>query len=238
MTLILHRGAEAIDYAGLRALTTPEPTATHLPIHHHRFVDLVVNSLAYYGHVVSEQHYGVTPDGNRFFGVLKLRSPYTAYEDMLGLRNSHDKSLPVGIAFGSSTFVCDNLAFSADHVIRTKHTAKLKLRLPGLVGELIEPIALEREAQHKKLLAYQETALSDRLADHLVMELYRHGVISVTKIADVLEQWERPVHDHGAKTYWRFFNAITFVLTGRVSEDPRSTTTLHRVLDGFCETVH
>ena len=49
------------------------------------------------------------------------RSPYTGYEDMVGLRNSHDKSLPVGIAFGSRVFVCDNTAFIADHVIRTKH---------------------------------------------------------------------------------------------------------------------
>ena len=29
----------------------------------------------------------------RYFGLLSLRSPYTGYEDTVGLRNSHDKSI-------------------------------------------------------------------------------------------------------------------------------------------------
>src|SRR5690606_20018092 len=161
MTLMLHAGASAVDYDGLRQLLTPEPTATHVPVPHHRFVDLVSHSLGYYGHEIVNQEFGVTPDGMRFFGVLTLKSAYTGYTDVVGLRNSHDKSLPVGVSFGSRVFVCDNLAFVGDSVIKTKHTAKLKMRLPGLIGELVEPIADQREAQHRKLLAYQGTELND-----------------------------------------------------------------------------
>jgi hypothetical protein len=236
--LMLHAGAQPVDYKGLRALTTPEPTATHVPVPHHRFVDLVAHSLSYFGHKVREQHFGVTPDGMRFFGVLSLKSDYTGYEDVVGLRNSHDKSLPVGVSFGSSCFVCDNLAFSGDYTIKTKHTAKLKMRLPGLIGELIEPIAEQREAQHRKLLAYQATELSDNQADQLIMQLYRQGVINVTRIATVLEQWEDPVHDWGEKTAWRLFNAVTYALTGKIMENPRATTQLHQIIDGVAEQVH
>jgi hypothetical protein len=75
-----------------------------------------------YGHEVTDEHHGVTPDGARYFGLLSLRSTYTGYEDTVGLRNSHDKSFPVGIAFGSRVFVCDNTAFIADHVISRLHT--------------------------------------------------------------------------------------------------------------------
>ena len=39
--LMLHAGAEAIDYDGLRSLVTPEATPTHVPIPHHRLVKLV-----------------------------------------------------------------------------------------------------------------------------------------------------------------------------------------------------
>ena len=90
MTLMLHCGAKEIDYAGLRALDTPAPTPTHVPIPHFRLLDLVVHSLSYFGHKVTEQHHGVSEDGMRYFGVLSLRSPYTGYCDMLGLRNAHD----------------------------------------------------------------------------------------------------------------------------------------------------
>lgn len=238
MSLMLHAGAEEIEYPALRELETPEGTATHVPIPHYRLVDLVAHSLGYYGHEVIEQHHGVTPDGNRYFGVLTLKSDYTGYTDMVGLRNSHDRTLPVGISFGSQVFVCDNLAFCADQVIKTKHTQKLKLRLPGLVGEMIEPIADQREAQHQKLLAYQGTEMTDELADQTIMQFYRHGVINVQRIATVLDQWGNPAHDWGDKTAWRLFNATTFAIAGKVLENPGATTKLHQIIDATCSTVH
>ncbi len=104
MSLMLHAGAEPVDYAGLRELPIPEATPTHVPIAHHSVVDMVKYSLGFFGHDLVEEHYGVTPDGNRFFGVLTLRSPYGDYTDMVGLRNSHDKKFPIGIAIGSRVF--------------------------------------------------------------------------------------------------------------------------------------
>ena len=41
MTLLLHAGAGALDYSDLRQLETPEATRTHVPIPHHRLVDVV-----------------------------------------------------------------------------------------------------------------------------------------------------------------------------------------------------
>jgi hypothetical protein len=235
---MLHAGANPVDYDGLRALETPAATETHVPVPHFRLVDLVAHSLGYYGHEIVQQNFGVTPDGMKFFGVLTLRSPHTGWSDVVGLRNSHDKSLPVGVSFGSSVFVCDNLAFSGDFVIKTKHSAKLKMRLPGLIGELIEPIAEQRESQQKKLLTYQEAALPDDLADHAIMSMFREGVINLQRIGDVHGEWQKPSHDWGDKTAWRLFNAATFALTGKVMEKPAVTTKLHAVIDGVCTRLH
>lgn len=237
MTLMLHAGANPVDYDALRTLETPAATSTHVPIPHFRVVDLVAHSLGYFGHQVTERHFGVTPDGMRFFGVLCLKSDYTGYGDMVGLRNSHDRRFPVGVSFGSHVFVCDNMAFSGDHVIKRKHTANLKRDLPGLIGEIIEPLALHREAQHLQLEHYRATPLTDSLADQAIMQMYRSQVIGVQKIADVLDQWERPSHDWGDKTGWRLFNAATFALTGKVTESPKATADLHKIIDGVCEVV-
>src|ERR1700730_15776245 len=111
-----------------------------------------------------EQHHGITKDGLRYFGLLSLRSPYTGYTDTVGLRNSHDKTFPIGIAFGAKVFVCDNLSFIADHVIRRKHTANAKRDLPGLVGELVEPLTEQREAQARTFQHYKAAALTDERA--------------------------------------------------------------------------
>lgn len=234
---MLHAGAEAVSYDALRALKTPDATATHVPIPHHRVIDMLRHTLGFYGHQITEENYGVTPDGSRFFGVLSLKSDYTGYEDTVGLRNSHDKKFPIGISFGSRVFVCDNLAFIAEHVVKRKHTANAKRDLPGLVGQLIEPLTEQREAQFKTFERYKHTALTDDRADQAIMQMYRSQVIGVQKIADVLKQWEEPSCDWGDKTGWRLFNAATFALTGRVSENPKATSQLHTIIDGVCEVV-
>jgi len=237
LTLMLHAGASPVEYDALRQLETPPATATHVPLPHFRVVDLIAHSLAYYGHQIVEQNFGITPDGMRFFGVLSLKSDYTGYTDMVGLRNSHDRKFPVGVSFGSRTFVCDNLAFSGDAVIKRKHTLNLKRDLPGLIGEIIEPLAIQREAQHRQLEHYRATPLTDDRADAAIMKMYRSQVIGVQKIADVLSQWEEPTHDWGDKTGWRLFNAATFALNGKVSERPSATADLHKILDLTCEHV-
>ena len=238
MTLMLHRGATTIDYDGLRELDTPPATPSHVPIPHFRVVDLVKTAVGMYGHEIVGETHGVTEDGARYFGLLSLKSPYTGYEDTVGLRNSHDKSFPVSVGFGSRVFVCDNLAFIADRSVRTKHTAALKLRLPGLIGEMIEPLALHRESQHRTFERYRAANLADELADHAIMQMYRRGIINVQRVPDVLKQWEEPEHDWGDRTAWRMFNAATFALHGRVMENATITPRLHQVIDGVCERVN
>lgn len=235
MTLMLHAGGEAIAYDTLRDLPVPDATESHVPIPHHHVVDMVRYALGFFGHELLEDHHAVTPDGMNYFGVLSLRSPYGDYTDMVGLRNSHKKQFPIGIAIGSRVFVCDNLAFNADHIIKRKHTANAKRDLPGLVAEVIEPLEQARKAQALTFERYKALALPDALADQGIMSMYRRGVINLTRIGDVLKAYEEPPHDWGIRTPWRLFNAATFALTGKVAENPTITRQLHQVIDGVCE---
>src|SRR3954453_10610898 len=115
--LNLHSGGDLVEYEALRQLETPAATPTHVPIEHHRLVDLARSTLGMFGHEVVEEHHALDADGMRYFGLMTLRSTYTGYCDTVGLRNSHDKKFPIGISFGSQVFVCSNLSFMGDHVI-------------------------------------------------------------------------------------------------------------------------
>ena len=238
MTLILHRGAEEVSLMELQQNHTPEATRSHVPIPHHNLVSLVQYALAYHGHEVVEQHHGITPDGMRYFGVLSLKSKYGDYTDTVGLRNSHDKRFPIGISMGARVFVCDNLSFMGEHVIKRKHTVKAKRELPGLIMEIVEPLAEARQAQQIVFNRYKETTVSPLLADFAIMEMYRQGVINVQRIADVHNEWNEPTfkgfEDHSA---WRLFNAVTHALEGKITENPSFTQNLHKVIDGVCERV-
>lgn len=235
--LMLHAGAEPVSYSDLATLPIPDATKTHVPIAHQAVVDMVKYSLGFFGHDIVAEHYGVTPDGLRFFGVIELRSQYGDYTDTVGLRNSHDKRFPIGISFGSKVFVCDNLAFNGDQVIRRKHTKNAKFALPSLVAEVVKPLQTQRKQQAQLFSAYKTTRLSAEQVDHIIMSMYRQGVINLTRIADVLEAYEKPPHDWGRESAWRLFNATTFALTGKVAENPTATSQLHRIIDGYCEVV-
>lgn len=237
MPLCLHSGAEAIDYDGLRSLALPPATNSHVPIAHSAVVDMVKYSLGFFGHEIVDEDYGVTPDGARFFGVLSLKSSYGDYTDTVGLRNSHDKTFPIGISIGSRVFVCDNLAFMGDHVIKRRHTPNAKRDLPGLVAEVIEPLRDKRIAQAQTFDRYRQTMLNQMAVNDGIMRLYRQGVINLTRIADVLEAYETPPYDWGDQTAWRLFNATTYALTGKVAEAPQLTRQLHQVIDAVCEEV-
>lgn len=237
MTLVLHAGAEPIDYDGLRAIHTPEPTSSHHPLAHHDLVSMVEYALGYHGHEVTMREFGVTPDGARFFGVLTLRSDYGDYTDLVGLANSHNKTLPVSVCFGSSTFVCDNTAFSSEVVVKRKHTPGSKRALPGIIAEIIEPLKEKRLAQHTQFERYRGTPLGDDRADQLIMAMFRRGIINCTRIPEVLEQWENPTCDWGHKSVYRLFNGTTWSLKPKVAEKPRLTQDLHHLMDGVCVEV-
>lgn len=238
MTLMLHCGAEAVDLPMLREMETPEATATHVPIAHADLVEMVKYSLGFFGHDVIEEHHAITKEGSRYFGLLSLKSAYGDYTDTIGLRNSHDKSFPAAVAYGSRVFVCDNLAFHGEHVVKRRHTKKLKRELPALIGEIVQPLHQMRAEQNRVITRYHATPVTDELADHAVMEMFRQGVLNVQRIPHVAGQWREPEHDYGEKTAWRLFNAATHALAGRVAENPIVTRKLHDVIDGVCERVN
>src|SRR6266568_748008 len=238
--LNLHSGGELVQYEALREMQTPPATASHVPIEHHRLVDLVRSTLGMFGHEIVAEHHALDADGMRYFGLMESRSTWTGYTDTCGLRNSHDKKFPIGISFGSKVFICSNLAFIGDHVVKRRHTANAKGELPGLLMEIIEPLADHREAQHRTFERYKHTMLTDERADHAVMNMYREGIVNLQRIPDVLKEWQEPSFEEfqEARSDWRLFNAATFALTGRVTDNPNATPRLHKVIDGVCELVH
>ena len=216
----------------------PEPTSTHVPIPHFRVVDLVATTVGMSGTRSRPSTTASPRTALATSGSCRSAAPTRGYEDTVGLRNSHDKSFPVGIAFGSRVFVCDNLAFLADTVIKRRHTANAKRDLPGLVGELIEPLALQREAQANTFERYR--ASSSRTSSPITPSSTcteaggQHAAHSGRSRSGT-----NPLRRvQGTRSAWRLFNAATFALNGRIVENAAITPKLHTVIDGVCERLN
>jgi hypothetical protein len=104
--------------------------------------------------------------------------------------------------------------------------------LPDLIEYAVGQTAYMRDAQIERFEFYRERRLKTRRADHLVLEMYRKGIIPSRRIRTVIDQFDEPDHDFGPRSIWRLFNATTEALKGTALVDrPRRTIALQALLD-------
>src|SRR5262252_8711192 len=100
--------------AELAQIHVPQATRTHRPVPHHQIVEALVETLSFRHIGVVNEEYAVSADGMKMFGILDLETQMEGARFAIGVRNSHDKSLRLGLTAGLRVFVCSNMAFSGD----------------------------------------------------------------------------------------------------------------------------
>jgi hypothetical protein len=98
----------------LAQLPVPQATETHKPVSHHELVSALVETLSFRHIGVVQEEYAVSPDAMKLFGVLDLETQMEGCRFSIGIRNSNDKSIRLGLTAGLRVFVCSNMAFSGD----------------------------------------------------------------------------------------------------------------------------
>jgi hypothetical protein len=236
--LMLHCGAHAVDREQVYRVPTPAGTRTWFPIAHGKVLDEVQQVLTSNGlHVVSEAH-GLTRDGARYFGLLQVDDgpDVDDWGLVVGVRNSHDKSFPATLALGAAVLVCDNLSFSGEVKLARKHTAHILRDLPHVVNRAVGMLSQLRQTQEQRFLTYQRTELANAQAHDLTIRAVDAQILPITKVPDLLQEWRTPRHREfrDGKTAWRYFNAVTEILKGRLTELSRRCQALHGLLDWVC----
>lgn len=240
---MMHCGAHATSLPALAGLPLPEETDTHKPIAHHQFFELALDRLLDQGYAVSNPQHFLNREGAHYFGLMQLHhedeEQGAKHATMCALRNSHDKTFAASLAIGARVFVCDNLSFSGDIVVGRKHTTNIWNELPEIFEGAIKKIRVMRKRQDIRFAEYREAPLDDYAVDHLIMETYREGIINVQRIGKVNQEWHNPSADHGDKSVWRYFNAVTAALgpasANQLIQLPKKTIDLHLLLDGYCQ---
>ena len=233
--LILHCGANRVDFRDVTAVRTPSPTSTWTPIPHRQLIQTVEKTLATHHLEIGSFAHSLSHEGQRYFGLMEIQSTQASddYCWVLGLRNSHDKTFPAGIVAGASVFVCDNLSFSGEVKFARKHTRFIVRDLPQLVSRSIGLLLSKWHDQDQRIAAYKHSDLDDADAHDLIIRACDVGVCSNRLIPEVLQEWREPRHEaFNRRDVWSLFNAFTEALkTGNLAELPKRTEALHGLLD-------
>src|SRR5579864_2506797 len=144
----------------LAQIPVPEATRTHKPIPHHQIVESLVQTLGFRHIGVVNEEYAVSADAMKMFGVLDLTTEMDGCRFAIGIRNSHDKSLRLGLTVGLRVFVCSNMAFSGDfRPVLRKHTKNVELA--GVISLGVDRIQRNFEPMQRQVESWRKSQISD-----------------------------------------------------------------------------
>jgi len=230
MTLLLHSGGEAASIEELAAIPLPEETRSYKPVSHQALATMlstIASDLLPEFELVNMQ-FGLARDGAQMFGVHTFKNGSSAMGLSIGFRNSYNKSLSVGIATGSSVFVCDNLCLHGDVTVLRKHTLNVVASIEALALSAIYKSRSAFNQIQEDAEVMKGIPLTDEDAYRTIGLLYGNGVLTPRQLPVVKNEWLKPSHvDFEDRNVWSFYNACTESLK---SSPPQSIMERHLAL--------
>jgi hypothetical protein len=237
--LVLHRGGHEVPREELVRYVIPPATKTWRPISHEAVLASAEQTLTEAGYRIAKMRLGISHEGHRFFGTLDLATPLTPDGQValaVGLRNSTDQSFPMGFCAGARVFVCDNLAFRSELMVKRKHTVNGVARFSSDIAHAVSALASFKEAETDRIAQLQQGALSDAEAESLILRAcIQRGIIAQRQLPMVFRAWhEPPFEEFRPRTAWSLLNAFTAVLHELQEKQPAElahrTMRLHAML--------
>lgn len=209
-------------------------TRSFHPVHHRQVLDAIRSGVVATGLEIIKTEYVLANNGNRMFGIWDLNGGNDELCWSIGIRNSMDKSMALGITAGTRVFVCDNLAFSGEFVEFRKHTK-------GLVYDELEFMAYRAMkkmiANLTKFQAWHEGlknfSLTEWDAKILLVEIMTNSIILPSKFARFNELYFGGVYN---PDLWGFHETVTDVLRdSNLLTLPKKNRLLNGVLNAFID---
>ena len=188
---------------------TPTATASWKPVPHSEVIDAVTDVVKAHNWQILDEQYGLARDGQRMFGFMRINKTHSPeWSRCIGIRNSRDQSIAVGLAAGLCVKVCSNLMLGGSMVLKRRHTSRIELN--GLVLEAVEELeteflTLETVAEDLKCLYVREDAA--RIA---IVKAAEAGAVNSSDILPIFREFKEPQHEEFAEpTRWSLLNAFT-----------------------------
>jgi len=150
--LINHCGARLVTNGDLERIPAPTSTSTWFPIRHHEVLEAVEATIEAADFKIRACQFSISKAGQRFFGVLDLKSDLAEGVSLsVGIRNSNDKTFPIGFCIGNRASVCDNLAFSSEVVVSKRHTRFGEDRFREGIANVVGQLANNKQLEAKRI---------------------------------------------------------------------------------------
>lgn len=211
-TLIAHSGAELIGRDELALIPTPKGSYSHKPIPHIEIVEHLEKALIEVHFGIKRQEYAVSRDGMRMFGILDLEEKLTSQTGLsIGIRNSNDKTMALGVTAGYRVFVCDNMAFSSDfQPIFAKHLHSMSIT--EIAVQCVQRLNESIGSMQDQIVQLTSRRISDQEAKEIIYDAFisRSFGLPQAMFRTIHELYfESKVEEFKSRNLWSLSNAFT-----------------------------
>ncbi len=200
---------QRIARSDLAALPLPEATDTFQPVPHNALVNVVVEALALRNFRIVRSDFAASRDGMKLFGLLEINATTEGVRFAIGIRNSNDKSMRLGMVAGYRVQVCDNMSFTGEFKpLLAKHTRGLDLVESVSIG--VDRIHRGFEPLSRSIKTKRLTLISDDEARVLIYQAFLEKKFPISLIKRVHRNYFNPPYEEfGERSLWSLENAFT-----------------------------
>ena len=207
----------------LEMIPTPSPLGPrHRPYSFFEFVNKVIDKAQNIGMEITAEEYCVNKSQMQMFGTIGVtyeQGPDGDFEMVIGVRGSHDRTIPRGICIGSNVIVCSNLCFGGDlGTMKTKQTLNIEERLGEFIDSAIDAVPQAFNKLERDYDSMKGFTMPFEAGDHLLVDMYRKHMLSAAQLGVAAKEWEHPTydaHDVYGNSAWKLLNACTESLKPR-----------------------
>lgn len=222
-TLSLHAGAALVSRQELNAVKPPKGTDTWFPTAHGKVYDAAEKIILAAGFQILKASFGLARDQHRMFATVDLKSGLADGVTLsVGIRNSTDKSFPLGFCAGQRVFVCDNLSFCSEILVKRRHTRFGSDRFEEAIALSVQQLESFSKHETERVKVLQAHVLDDVTADALILRSFEAGIATHRSLDKIIQEWRKPTYkEFETRTAWSFVNAYTTVLGDRAKKYPQ-----------------
>jgi len=245
MSLVLDTvGSGVVTMKEAFSIPVPEATKTYTPVPNEDLWKLLKQTALKRGLQLGTPKLGVAHKGQRLFGSVEITNQDHLDNQvrlMLGFRNSYNRSMSVGVCFGSKVFVCSNMVFTgyasdeSDAVgqVHHRHQTNVWEGLQTRLEEALDKFSIFKGYQDEFYSILQDIELTDAQAHDLIIQSVRAEAITAKDCFTVAEEWafqgrgpqdeaeeDRWHREFCPRNAWSLFNAYTEIHKGIQAKNP------------------
>jgi hypothetical protein len=210
-------------------------TRTFSPVHHRDVIGAIKEAISVVGMDIVKSEYVLAQNNQRMFGVYDLSQGTSELSWSIGIRNSMNKSMSLGVTAGTRVFVCDNLCFSGEYLTFRRHTSGLDTDELAFLAfrSMRKMIPLLRSFQNWHL-GLRKFPLSEMDAKILLVEIMTNNVIAPSKFSRFNELFGK-IYDN---SLYGFHESATDVLKGsNLLTLPQKNMILNQILNNYIDSL-